>query len=428
MAVRNEPADESFVQELHRALLHLYHPTELRRSPLVELLGAGRREDPTSALRALLTEAIQALKPKASVPPQANAWRLYHVLSQRYLESFAPDDIALSLAVSPRQLRRLHAMALQALADYLWAVHGLAERFTAREEPIAPPAPTEAGPEAQAQAQELAWLKRSYPSEPTDVAAVIQTALAVVEPLRAALGVRAEHVIPDDAPRLAVQLVAFRHALLSILTATIRCCQGGGGTVRVTAEARHAQVVVGVQARPTSAAALQSLAAGQAESLRIARDLAALSGGRLELDLDEAEGAPCATVRLVLPAAAQVPVLVIDDNDDALQLYERYLTGTRYRFAGISDPREALAQAVERSPQVIVLDLMLPQVDGWELLGRLRAHPHTRHIPIIVCTILPQEDLALALGAAMLLRKPVSQEAFVAALDSQLAPGSPESL
>jgi CheY-like chemotaxis protein len=66
------------------------------------------------------------------------------------------------------------------------------------------------------------------------------------------------------------------------------------------------------------------------------------------------------------------------------------------------------------------LDAMLPGTDGWELLGRLREHPSTRHIPIIICTILPQEQLAHTLGAAGFLRKPVKQEEFLKLLD-QLA-------
>ncbi len=425
MAIRGEPAASFFVDELHRALLHLYHPAELRRSPLVEMLGASRREDPTAALRTLLTEAIRALRPPANVPPQANAWRLYHILSQRYVENFAPGDIAASLAVSERQLRRLHAMALQALADYLWAAHDLGAS-PAQEQGTLPTASIETAddPEAQthAEAEELAWLKRSCPSETTAAEEVIQSALAVAEPLARALQVRLEWSVPDEVPRLAVQLTAFRHALLSILTAAIRSSRGG--SIRITAEAHLPQVWVCVQARAGSRAALLELTADTSESLKIARELAALCGGRLEMGAGVANAA---TVRLILPAAAQLPVLVIDDNRDALQLYERYLTDTRYRFVGVSDPRNALATAAELGPQVIVLDLMLPQVDGWELLGRLRAHPRTRHIPIIICSILPQEDLALALGAAMLLRKPVNQQTFVAALDSQLAPASPES-
>jgi CheY-like chemotaxis protein len=55
------------------------------------------------------------------------------------------------------------------------------------------------------------------------------------------------------------------------------------------------------------------------------------------------------------------------------------------------------------------------------LLGRLHEHPGTHNIPVIVCTILPDEDLALALGAAALIRKPVSRLTLLDALDRQLA-------
>ena len=60
---------------------------------------------------------------------------------------------------------------------------------------------------------------------------------------------------------------------------------------------------------------------------------------------------------------------------------------------------------------------MLPDIDGWDMLGRLRAHPKTSDKPVVVCTIMPQEQLALALGAAAFLQKPVSRETLLAELD-----------
>jgi CheY-like chemotaxis protein len=65
--------------------------------------------------------------------------------------------------------------------------------------------------------------------------------------------------------------------------------------------------------------------------------------------------------------------------------------------------------------------VMMPNVDGWELLGRLRQHPSTADIPVLVCTILPQETLALSLGASAFVRKPITRQVFLSALDHQLA-------
>ena len=114
------------------------------------------------------------------------------------------------------------------------------------------------------------------------------------------------------------------------------------------------------------------------------------------------------------------PVLVIDDNADALQLLQRYASGTRYQVFGARDPEQAIRLAEQLLPQIIVLDVMMPKLDGWEVLGRLQHHPVTGHIPIVVCTILAQEELALSLGASAFLRKPVSRQAFLDALDRQV--------
>jgi CheY-like chemotaxis protein len=78
---------------------------------------------------------------------------------------------------------------------------------------------------------------------------------------------------------------------------------------------------------------------------------------------------------------------------------------------------------------VIVLDVMMPRIDGWEMLGRLRSNRATSHVPVIVCTIMAQEELALSLGAAGFLKKPVTRQDFLAALDRQVGQvqGPPDS-
>jgi len=123
---------------------------------------------------------------------------------------------------------------------------------------------------------------------------------------------------------------------------------------------------------------------------------------------------------LILPALEQLPVLVIDDNADTLQLLRRYTADTRYRLITTQNPEQTLRLVEKFSPQIIVLDVMMPQVDGWKVLGRLRQHPLTAHLPVIVCTILAQEEMALALGASGFVRKPVTRQAFLTALDHQV--------
>ena len=112
-------------------------------------------------------------------------------------------------------------------------------------------------------------------------------------------------------------------------------------------------------------------------------------------------------------------MLAVDDNPDTLHLFSRYAANTRYNVIGVRQPVQVVALAEKVAPQIVVLDVMLPEVDGWQLLGQLHAHPALDRVPIIVCTILPQERLAHALGASAFLRKPVGREEFLAALDAQ---------
>ena len=78
-------------------------------------------------------------------------------------------------------------------------------------------------------------------------------------------------------------------------------------------------------------------------------------------------------------------------------------------------------------PLIIVLDVMMPGVDGWEVLGNLRQNPVTSSIPIVVCTILPQVEMARLLGASAFLSKPVTRHAFLAVLTQQTEATAPES-
>ena len=160
----------------------------------------------------------------------------------------------------------------------------------------------------------------------------------------------------------------------------------------------------------------------------MARELIELCHGSLECtdnvrQRSDSRQAQCEgfTIRVALPNADQLTVLVIDDNADALQLVQRYLSGTGYRFVGVQEADEALVLAEELLPHIILLDVMMPGKDGWTLLGQLREHPKIQSIPIIVCTILPQEQLALTLGAAEFVRKPISRSELLSVLNRQIA-------
>jgi two-component system, cell cycle response regulator DivK len=109
-------------------------------------------------------------------------------------------------------------------------------------------------------------------------------------------------------------------------------------------------------------------------------------------------------------AAEQPPlVLVVDDMVDGREICAEYLSFRGYRVATAADGHEALAQAFDLLPTVILMDLSLPGIDGWEVTRRLKRDERTRHIPVIALTahaLASARDAALSAGCDAVVTKP----------------------
>ena len=407
-------ATPAFIDAVHEALLHLYDPEELNRSDLLQWLGMGDRAGAPELRRAVL-DAINELKPGLEARKEARARRPYRALYHRHVEQFTQREVSIALALSIRQLRREERRALTRLAEILWERYDAGRRSpVAREGAPRSPSPRQEPPSRK---EELQWLERSSPTELIDVAAVVDSVLDVAAPLARQLAVSVSWRPPDDPPCALAQRASIRQALINVLTMAIRLAPGGSVGLSMAAQAGRLHLTLRHEA-PLDAP--RSAPLDSDEHLRMARQLLQLSGGSLRVEPSRDENA--GSIILSLQAADRATVLVIDDNTDTLRLVERYLAGSRFAYAGACEPEQALASAERLAPAVILLDVMLPGIDGWELLGRLRAHPKTAGVPIIVCTILPEEHLALSLGAAEFLRKPINRRTLLAVLQ-RLAAG-----
>ncbi len=108
-------------------------------------------------------------------------------------------------------------------------------------------------------------------------------------------------------------------------------------------------------------------------------------------------------------------VLIVEDDEHSLYLMERYTRSSGCQPLATTRGEKALELAREKQPDVILLDIGLPDISGWEVLQALRADPLTSHIPVIICTALTVADEALAANAGYL-HKPVYYQDFVNAL------------
>jgi signal transduction histidine kinase/CheY-like chemotaxis protein len=109
-------------------------------------------------------------------------------------------------------------------------------------------------------------------------------------------------------------------------------------------------------------------------------------------------------------------VLVIDDDPNVIELLRENLAEAGYWVVGARDGEEGVGKAREIRPQSIVLDIIMPRKDGWQVLHELKADPSTRDIPIILLSVVDQKNLGYRLGAADYLIKPFERETLLTAL------------
>jgi CheY-like chemotaxis protein len=104
-------------------------------------------------------------------------------------------------------------------------------------------------------------------------------------------------------------------------------------------------------------------------------------------------------------------VLIADDDADILLLVKAILERSGHEVVEASDGAEALASVRARKPDLVVLDIAMPEVDGLEVLRRLRADPTTSELPVVLLSARAQEadvERGFAIGASAYLKKPFS--------------------
>jgi len=405
---------DQFVGSLRSALHHLYNPVHLRTSPLIALLGLAAEFDSAAALQHTLAQAIRRLKPSEDESPQSRAWRVYDTLNFQYLRQLSRDAVALQLGISERQLRREQRVALEVLAQHLWPqIEHAAIQIQTSTPPTAPLIQLPADAD-QALSEELAWLKTPTPEQRMPLGAAMQTVHSLAQPLAKQWQTSLQIEVPAGLADLPVAPLPLRSILLTILSVAIP--RAGQNAVVIAAARQGATLEFRVICQTSHTVALPFTDKEMA-GLEMARNLAVFYDAHLSLpQADETNF----KVMLVLPDPEQIPVLVIDDNADWLALLQRYATNSHYQVVGTPDPIGAHGLAAQLQPAVILLDVMMHHVDGWQILSDLRHAPATHLIPIVICTILPVEELALALGANAFLQKPITQYQFLRTLDEQV--------
>jgi signal transduction histidine kinase/DNA-binding response OmpR family regulator len=253
---------------------------------------------------------------------------------------------------------------------------------------------------------------------------------------------------PDPISVIADEL-KLKQVLLNLLTNAIKYTEEGGRIDVVTrlgdtdgmAEVSVADTGIGIgaedQARVFEAfqqGGLDSSARteeGTGLGLTLSKRIVELHGGRIWVESELGVGS---TFTFAIPgrreraasAGAESPspqaqasrgtVLVIEDDQSSVDLLTLYLEGAGFEVAVARDGGEGLERVHELMPVAVVLDLVLPTVDGWDVLVELKAHPDVCHLPVIIVSMLDDRGRGMALGADEYLVKPVRRHDLLAAL------------
>jgi len=127
--------------------------------------------------------------------------------------------------------------------------------------------------------------------------------------------------------------------------------------------------------------------------------------------------------------AEQDYLLVVEDDPDILKLLNTTLTFKGYRVITARNGKEGLEAIQKQRPAIVIADIMMPKLDGFGLVHRMRINPETRDIPVVFITatyVAPEDrEFALNIGATRFIQKPVDLEKFLATVAEVLKQGIP---
>lgn len=385
-------ASESLEQQVRDCLPHLYDFIFLQQHPLVRLLVPEAAGDAhrVQLFRNLITEIIASLSPGTGSNPNARITRIYNILTLRYIDQQPIQYIMHRLNLSERQFYRDHARAIQTLSQML------AEHVSGT--------PGVLLPASMSVQSEIERVHRVSQPQQIHVEDFLERAITAIQGLVDRYDAQIDMDSTDRMLEISADPMVLRQAIIWLMCQLITQSPPGS-QFRLSSwpDDQYYQFVFTAEG---SHRASITIPPEQWETLLTFMN--ALEGTVVQ----KVSEVDAFDFLLRIPFKRSC-LLIIDDNPDAITLFRRYLAGQPYQVVTAQGGQSAIQLAIETQPALIVLDVILPQQDGWEVLQQLKTHPDTRHIPVLICSVLNAHDLAMSVGADGFLRKPPDETGFL---------------
>ncbi len=409
--VSRSQAQSQYIKEVADAYEHIYDLAYLRAQPLLDRLltdPAVSSKDRVWQFHHLLLDTIHELDPGPGAPIFSREWRRHRLLTLRYIDGLTPQAVADQLAISRRHYYREHESAIEALAELL----------AARMIPLAAPVTAHEPPTIVTDRLQLIRLEAAQSAQTerrADLLEVISGVLSLLADKMRQRGLTIHNRLDGTTPFAHSDPRLLRQLLLGVLAYLVDKAEDGAIDIAAKPNHDHLDLILTIADGTT----LETVPGDGSTSSAAFEELATLCAATLSpLTSMDTDGGVCG-FRLVLACYTENrTVLVIDDNEDILELFDRYLTPRDYDVVVLRTSIDLLSVAKRVHPSVIILDLMIPHQDGWDSLQILQQQPETQAVPIIICSVLRQKELALSLGATAFLEKPIAEDELIALLDA----------
>jgi CheY-like chemotaxis protein len=381
----NEELPESFVEQVKEALEKLYDFQALQENLLTQQFNS-QRSDPSSTsthqLRRKLIDAIESLNPGQNVAAHSGTVRIYNLIYMHYVGRLTIQQVAWEIGVSLRQAYRDLRRGQELVSAVLW--HQLHEESSTPNQDTSVNA-------------ELTRLEDN--TTVTALQELLDMAIRPVQILADKYNIAVYLEVPPNPIILTTNPIMVQQIITHILSQIIQ--QVRPSNLRIKLADDTVCIRIQYESHVHSDVHIEPIIQQMIEQVHWG----------LHYDANDDIQTICLS-----SAKRRALLMVIDDNEGLVHLLQRYLTDDAYNVISAPNTEEGLQIIPQLQPDAIILDVMMPGIDGWELLQRLRTRRETEFIPVIICSVINDPELAFALGASQYVSKPVTREALRLAL------------